>query len=1114
MRAPPPSSALRSEDAQPNENEVRTKPWEISAPPSIGMSKSKRNALPSNVPTGPRSPQQRPPSLPQKPRPYHPNIARPQPQRPPAEAPKAPKAPLSKKQRQKLRQEQNQHQQQQQHARKRDKQPTSQPPPKKPRLDSTPSTSHLPGAPSADAAAIRNQLEQSRSIKVDDIYPDIRLWPQQLRIELARIIANANLSDAPASSIATIRNQFAGTKAQEIQNARSYAGTCLNKHRNYSDILCLALRNRPRSLLALLRIRVDLYRCIPAVTPALPKHPVPNDRRYAANLVKRVRNVCIELLGLKLVDIDASAFCAAEQMLRPLEPVELESADQLRDTTDIGHHALAVLENYIKIFGPRIFDLTSSDVEQWKRRTLPHDMIENLTRHRQDSSAVVDANLDAQQVNTPQTVSQQNGSPSIGLGLTVVPLQNTAELCSGRTYADLNRFAGDQKESTEPSDPKRPEDAYHKSPLHQDTLREKKEYVAGIAADSSAGKGSVERSAQDADAADKEMTIVEDVHTPPPSPPRFAQSALQPNLPPSPAVVKGHGLPSQDRPVAVSKSPARSPSISPKLAQLSSVLSIVERTSAASPDPGRQPSHEDILEEARQAEELARFLEQSSDTEIGSSATTAPHVVSARLIQAVKDKSSALQPDQISIKAEKLGEADKKGTDEEDEDDRPLAEALGLRTLARHPSSTDSDPEEDMPLRDLLRRQSSATPSIRSVRGWTETHSTWPSMPFEPTVLGLKQHGAFSAVPGLSIKYFVPVASTALDAITSVRSRASVFDAAVAVSEYGRIATFAPEQMTSSNDRDAGLPRRLMQCQARDKADKNACAIDRVEDASRLTSKVCGIASSTRRLLGLGNHDDYPSQVSLVTVDDTGRAHRTYHLEERPHVQGAASISHFPRTDPDNASSIDFATGGIDGIVNHWRWKARSTGAETFRLHTLHDSKPVVALEHLSSRSNILASASVGTIIGYDLAALTLGFSWNTSDHIVHLQRTPDPKLMLGVLARRDYDQFRMFDITGRNGPISRPVISFGWLNDAEGKLPLGRGTFHPSRRAIFAHGAEDGHVRVWDMRNARDPLIDQRLGDEPIVQTIWASSADGDDEDIMYVSTTKGVRSISLLAS
>ena len=162
----------------------------------------------------------------------------------------------------------------------------------------------------------------------------------------------------------------------------------------------------------------------------------------------------------------------------------------------------------------------------------------------------------------------------------------------------------------------------------------------------------------------------------------------------------------------------------------------------------------------------------------------------------------------------------------------------------------------------------------------------------------------------------------------------------------------------------------------------------------------------------------------------------------------------------------------------------------------------------------MLASASIGTVVGFDLAALTLGFSWNTSDHIVHLQRTPDPKLMLALLARRDYDQFRIFDITGGNGPISRPVISFGWLNNAAGNMPLGRGSFHPSRRAIFAHGAEDGYVRVWDMRNPRDPLIQQRLGDEPIVQAIWASPKEYDDNhDTLYVATTKGVRSISLLA-
>lgn len=52
-------------------------------------------------------------------------------------------------------------------------------------------------------------------------------------------------------------------------------------------------------------------------------------------------------------------------------------------------------------------------------------------------------------------------------------------------------------------------------------------------------------------------------------------------------------------------------------------------------------------------------------------------------------------------------------------------------------------------------------------------------------------------------------------------------------------------------------------------------------------------------------------------------------------------------------------------------------------------------------------------------------------------------------------------------------------------------------------------------MRNARDPLIDERLIDGPIVETIWGSEVKGeeDEEGLLYVATSKGVASLSLLA-
>lgn len=571
----------------------------------------------------------------------------------------------------------------------------------------------------------------------------------------------------------------------------------------------------------------------------------------------------------------------------------------------------------------------------------------------------------------------------------------------------------------------------------------------------------------------------------------------------------------------------------PTLAHLRGVLAAVEQFS----QPAVRPAQETQVDEpnrgpsvAQRAKDLARHTGDSSDVESIITPPASPRVLGAALKQAFELPTTSTKVSADAVKDEPKDEklpgsgqtilapratsskkTEPQPVSDDDDDDRPLAAALqasgrlaGLTSKAPQSlNDADSDPDDDTPLQDLLQRRS-AEPTVIS----TDRGSTWPCTPFQP-----KLKKAFAGANGMSIKYFVPIASAGLEGRgRTARSRATMFDSALAVSETGRIVTYSEEpthRFPGENVPD-DLPSKFMHLQERpvdqqNKEAKVAGSIDRVEDVSRLTSKVCAIASSTTKPLGLGNHDSYPGQVTLVTVDCG--IHRVYHLAERPHSYGVSSISRFPRTNPDDAGSLDFATGGIDGVVQHWNWS--KSHSSTARLHTLHAGRPVIALEHVS-RTNLLASASLGTVVGFDLGALTLGWSWSTSDRIVHLARTPDPRLMLGILARRDYDQFRMFDVTGGNGPVSRPVISFGWLNGAEGRLPLGRGSFHPTRRAVYAHGAEDGHVRVWDMRNARDPLVDVRLGDEPIVEAVWATEG---LEDLLYVATTRGVRSVSLLA-
>ena len=941
-----------------------------------------------------------------------------------------------------------------------------------------------------------------RQVAIGDVYPEIRLWTRTSKETAERLIANVNLSDTPTTAIQWLRDKLAPVRAQETQKAREYAAIRLRDPANHSDAVCLALRNCPELLLTLLKIRVEVYHCV--AIKLLP-HIKEDKRKFAARVVRHGRDVFLKLLRRKVTSSESGQFCATEQMLRPTDPILIEGLNQLHDADDAGRYALMVLENFLKAFGPRVLDITWARVHQWKR-----DNAFDQATIQSESNATAEA--------LPDAVSS-------------LPLQ------ASKSQAIPQEQAQQARQQHQMDGRARSKDGHDR------------ERVSGASSNVQSHSKPIG---------------FDDVCTPPPSPPRTSHPRDQKQAIGLASQPKGSKneftrSPSSDQASAL---PRAAP---PKLAQLNAILSIVKKV----PDPmqskgsavemsadetrasERLQSRDRISQETREAEELARYLEQLEDDEDDddesmeseSIALIAPRMqntdrsddtihIGSKAVKTEADDGqgnrsmAGSEPGDIARQDEHHDARD--ASEDDHDEDRPLAQVTRdtgrrnhnslLQTRAQQLDGADSDPDEDVPLQDLLQRQSSAGPSAESTKSRSDACSSWPSRPFQPKILGLNQAGAFSGARGLAIKYFVPVASAALEAQTLVRSRATTFDTAIAVSEHGRIATFSEQQTRSQDEPAHGLPSKLMRFQNRDtdgktKGEKGCSPIDRVEDVSRLTSRVCGIVSSTKKLLGLGNHDEYPCQVSLVTVDGTGRTHRTYHLDERPHAQGAVSISHFPRTDPNNASSIDFATGGIDGIVNHWHWKAKSTTAETFRLHTLHDAKPVVALEHLSSRSKILASASIGTVVGFDLAALTLGFSWNTSDHIVHLQRTPDPKLMLGVLARRDYDQFRMFDITGRNGPISRPVISFGWLNDSEGKLPLGRGTFHPTRRAIFAHGAEDGHVRVWDMRNARDPLIDHRLGDEPIVETIWASPKGSDKDDILYVATGRGVRSISLLA-
>lgn len=74
----------------------------------------------------------------------------------------------------------------------------------------------------------------------------------------------------------------------------------------------------------------------------------------------------------------------------------------------------------------------------------------------------------------------------LDLGFKDYPRQTSADYLSGCTDPNLDRFAEGRDEESVPSTPERLEEAYHKSSIYQDMLREKEEYDAQVAADRSA----------------------------------------------------------------------------------------------------------------------------------------------------------------------------------------------------------------------------------------------------------------------------------------------------------------------------------------------------------------------------------------------------------------------------------------------------------------------------------------------------------------------------------------------------------------------------------------------------------------------------------------------------
>ncbi|PWN53685.1 hypothetical protein IE53DRAFT_408490 [Violaceomyces palustris] len=343
-----------------------------------------------------------------------------------------------------------------------------------------------------------------------------------------------------------------------------------------------------------------------------------------------------------------------------------------------------------------------------------------------------------------------------------------------------------------------------------------------------------------------------------------------------------------------------------------------------------------------------------------------------------------------------------------------------------------------------------------------------------PTVLDISQIIQPAKKSKCSISRLIPLASKELS-ISSDSKKKSAFDLLLSLSGNGSmaIATIRPTPPNVSRKGPDDMRRDLTFQSTSDGLWDEGI---RLEDCKRLSSKVIGIASG------------------LCPVSQAGL--------------------------------------GRDGKVFHWKWSSCG-GTQITEVHSIHSNARINSIESLK-KHKILMSTSAGLVVGYDLSNMCLAFSWPTSERIVHLQKTPNPDLVLSTCVRRDYDQFRIFDISGKSGPVSRSVINFGWLNNSysssESSLSaltepvvsfFGRGCFNPRRKYLFAHGSEDGKVRVWDLRMARDCILNVKVGDEPCGDVIWNIDQDtlggkeeGEKEsqvgkDRLYVSSRYGIRAV-----
>jgi len=124
------------------------------------------------------------------------------------------------------------------------------------------------------------------------------------------------------------------------------------------------------------------------------------------------------------------------------------------------------------------------------------------------------------------------------------------------------------------------------------------------------------------------------------------------------------------------------------------------------------------------------------------------------------------------------------------------------------------------------------------------------------------------------------------------------------------------------------------------------------------------------------------------------------------------------------------------------------------------------------------------------------------SNSVHHVHKTVSPFCTLFQVAHREYQ----FEIRDHRLVSEQPVQRFGFdsSNDKLGRFAKG-----DVNSNLFAYGGKDGCVRIWDLRNVKDPLANVSCLAGKIAHVIFhqshiiASSEDNNIASFSYSQST-----------